>query len=101
MDRNYDVIIEAIIDIIWGHLKKKPGVANFADIVKIPTIFIKTTLKDSKNVSRIRKCFTMQFIFVFLDITKASDFWRKKADVSTERVGHMIYMFFKSTLDKI
>ena len=91
MDRNYDVIIEVIIDIIWGHLKKKPGVANFADIVKIATIFIKTTLKDSKQVSRIRKCF----------ITKASDFWRKKADVSTEGVNHMIYMFLKFTLDKI
>ena len=33
----------------------------------------------------------MQFIFVFLDIAKASDFWRKKADVSTE--PHDLYVF--------
>ena len=32
---------------------RKPGVAIFADIIKIVTMFIKTILKDSRKVKRI------------------------------------------------
>ena len=45
MDRNYDV---------RAFILKRPTVANFADIIIIATMFIKTTFKDSKNVKRIR-----------------------------------------------
>ena len=45
MDRYYDVI---------NFISKRPRVANFADIIKIVTIFIKTTFKDSKTFKRIR-----------------------------------------------
>ena len=31
-----------------------PSVANFADIIKIATVSIKTTFKDSDKVKRIR-----------------------------------------------
>ena len=34
---------------------KKLIVADFADIIKIATIFVKTIFKDSKKVKRIRK----------------------------------------------
>ena len=34
---------------------KRPGVAIFANIIKIVTIFIKTIFKDSRKVKRIRK----------------------------------------------
>ena len=33
---------------------RRPDVAIFADIIKIVTIFIKTTLKDSRKIRRIR-----------------------------------------------
>ena len=33
---------------------RRPGVANFPDIIKVATIFIKTTFKDSNIVQRIR-----------------------------------------------
>ena len=33
---------------------KRPGVATLADIIKIETTFIKTILKDSRKVRRIR-----------------------------------------------
>ena len=33
---------------------RRPGVAIFADIIKIVTMFIKTILKDSRKVRRIR-----------------------------------------------
>ena len=33
---------------------RRPRTANFADIIKVAIIFIKTTLKDSKKVKRIR-----------------------------------------------
>ena len=50
MDRNYDVITffqKAL-------LLRKPGVAIFADIIEIVTMFIKTILKISGKVRRIR-----------------------------------------------
>ena len=34
---------------------RRSGVANFADIIKVATMFIKTTLKDSKKSKGIRK----------------------------------------------
>ena len=33
---------------------RRPRVTNFADIIKIATMFIKTTVKDSQKVKRIR-----------------------------------------------
>ena len=33
---------------------RRPGVANFADITKTVTMFIRKTFKDSKKVKRIR-----------------------------------------------
>ena len=50
MGRNYDVI--NFFQNIF--LLRRPGVAIFADIIKIVTMFIKTTLKDSIKVRRIR-----------------------------------------------
>ena len=33
---------------------RRPGIAIFADIIKIVTMFIKTIIKDWKKVKRIR-----------------------------------------------
>ena len=52
---------------------RRPAVANFADIIKIPTI-IKKSFKDSKKVKRIRNCVQMQSTSVFLGIAKFADF---------------------------
>ena len=44
----------------------------------------------------------MQYISVFLDITKFADFRLKNADVSrTLGVSHVIPMFFESSLGKV
>ena len=48
--RNYDVITIISESLYF----KKPKVTNFPDIIKIATMFIKATLKDSKKVKRIR-----------------------------------------------
>ena len=45
---------------------RRPRAAHFANIIKIATMFIKTTLSDSNNL-RIK----MQSLAVFLDIKKA------------------------------
>ena len=50
MGRNYDVII--FFQNIF--VLRRAGVAIFADIIKIVTMFIKATLKDSRKVKRIR-----------------------------------------------
>ena len=50
MDRNYDVITFFTKNLYF----KKAGVTIFADIIKIVTMFIKTILKDSRKVRRIR-----------------------------------------------
>ena len=53
-------------------ISRRPGIANFADIIKILTMFIKKVFKDSKKVKRFRsyepKC------SLFSDITKFADF---------------------------
>ena len=50
MDRNYD-IITFISKYVYF---KKAGVAIFADIVKIVTIFIKTIIRYSRKTKRIK-----------------------------------------------
>ena len=48
MDRNYDVIT-----FFLNTLVLMPGVAIFADIIKIATMFIRTIIQDSRKVERI------------------------------------------------
>ena len=44
----------------------------------------------------------MQSVFVFLGITKSADFRSKNADVSrSQRVCHVIHIFFGSSLGKV
>ena len=50
MDRNYDVITFFSKKLF----SRRPGIAIFADIIKIVIIFIKTILEDSRKVRRIR-----------------------------------------------
>ena len=49
MDRNYYVITFFENTFIL----RRPRVVNFADIIKIATIIIKTTFKDSKKVKEL------------------------------------------------
>ena len=37
------------------YILKRPKITNFANIIKITTMFIKTTFKDWKKVKRIEK----------------------------------------------
>ena len=46
MDRNYDVMTK-----YFGF--RRPGVAIFADIIKIVTVFIKTIIKDSIKLKQL------------------------------------------------
>ena len=55
---------------------RRTRVANFSNIIKIATTFIKTTFRDSKKVNKIRK------------------FWLENADVSrTQEVFHIMYIY--------
>ena len=42
---------------------RRPGVTSFADIIKISTMFVKTTFKDSKKVRRIRLCKRIRIMY--------------------------------------
>ena len=68
MDRNYKVII------IFQNtfILRRPRVANFAEIIKVSTMFIKTTFKDSKKLKELEiflKIMKKRSISVFLDVT--------------------------------
>ena len=79
-----------------------PRVGNFADIIKISTIFIERTFKDSKKVERIWNYVLQCNIYLYFSITKVSDFYWKNTDVSrTQGVCHVIYMFIGSSLGKV
>ena len=72
MYRNYDVItfFQNIL------ILRRPGVAIFADIIKIVTTFIKKIIKDSRKVKRMRNYLiqSIQSVSVFLDVAKFADF---------------------------
>ena len=73
---------------------------NFANIIKIATMFIKILFKDSKNNYKL--CSKMQSATVFPDITKVAAFCSKKAYVSrTHGACQVIYMFSGSSLVKV
>ena len=79
-----------------------PGVAIFADIIKIITRFINQIFKDSRKAIRIRNYVLKRNLFAFYDRTKFSDFRWKIADVSrSQGVCHMIHIFFGSFLGKV
>ena len=50
MDRNYDVIAAFSKNLFL----RRPGEITFADIINIVTMFIKTIVKDSRKLRRIR-----------------------------------------------
>ena len=52
MDRNYEVIFSS--KSLYFKANFASQVANFADIIRIATMFIKATFKDSKKVKKIR-----------------------------------------------
>ena len=60
-------------------------------------------LKNKKLYKKLQKlCIKMQSIPVFPDMTKVADFRWKNADVSrTQKVYHVIYLFFGSSLGKV
>ena len=97
MDRNYDVLT-----FISKYLfLRRPRVANSADIIKIATMFIKTTFKDSKKLKELEIIYSNKSKSVFLEITKVADFpW--KNDVNRSKgVCYVSYIFFGSFLSKV
>ena len=61
----------------------RPGVADFADIIKIVITLIKTTFISSIMVKKNKLCSKMQFLHAFLDATKIVNL-RGKMLMSTE-----------------
>ena len=53
---------------------RRPGVAIFANIIKIVIMFIKTICRDSSKVKRVIDFLSNGFIFVSLDLAKFTDF---------------------------
>ena len=95
-------IIYHVIPFISKYLYlRRPGVAIFADIMKILTDFIIAIYKDSRKV-KINRSYASKYnqsISVFLDIAKVADFRWKNADISrTQGECHVIHIFFGSSL---
>ena len=70
MDSNYDVITF----ILEYFILKRLRLTNFADIIKIATLFIKILIKNSNKIKRVIN-YTLKYRYtVFLDITEVADF---------------------------
>ena len=61
----------------------RPEVANFVDVIKIVTMFIKKKFKVSKKLKELKLMYQNESISVFSDIAKFSGFRLKNVDVST------------------
>ena len=74
----------------------RPEVANFVDVIKIVTMFIKKNLKSQKKLKELKLMYQNESISVFSDIAKFSGFGLKNVDVSTTQgVYHVIHIFFQ------
>ena len=77
-------------------------VAIFAGIIKIVTLFIKTTHKDSRKIKRIRNYVSKWRLYLYFLITNIWQFLVKNSDVSrTQGMCHVIHIDFGSSLSKI
>ena len=61
MERKYDVIGFFQNRLIL----RRPGVVIFADIIKIVTMFIKTVIKDSRKVKRIKNDVSKPSLYLY------------------------------------
>ena len=77
-----------------------PGVANFIELIKIKTMFVKTKFKGSnKDLKSYKWNIKVHSISAFLVITKVADFRWRNADVRrTQRVCNMIYILLEDYL---
>ena len=81
---------------------RRLGVAIFAGIIKIVTLFIKTTHKDSRKIKRIRNYVSKWRLYLYFLITNIWQFLVKNSDVSrTQGMCHVIHIDFGSSLSKI
>ena len=98
MDKNYDAIAFFQKNLILRRLR----VAIFAGIIKIVTLFIKTTHKDSRKIKRIRNYVSKWCLYLYFLITNIWQFLVKNSDVSrTQGMCHVIHIDFGSSLSKI
>ena len=80
----------------------RTGIALFADIIKTVTMFVKTILKDSRKVRRIRNHISKWNLYLYFLIEQNLMISSKKADVSrTPGVCHVIRIVFGSSLGKV
>ena len=61
----------------------RPEVANFVDVIKIVTMFIKKNLKSQRKLKELKLMYQNESVSVFSDIAKFSGFRLKNVDVST------------------
>ena len=81
MGRSYDVITFTSIYFIL----RRPGVDNFADIIKIVTIFVKKIFKDSRKVKRITNYVLKCNLYLYLLIKQNLMISGEKILMSAER----------------
>ena len=73
---------------------RSPGEANFADIIKTVTMFIKKVFEDSKKVEKLEIMYQNAIYICIFWYTKICWFPMKNADVSTiQGVCHVIHIF--------
>ena len=96
MDKNYNVITFISKCIFLG----KPRVANFFDMIKIATMFIRKTFRDSKIVERIRNYVLKCNLYLYFLILQKLLIFGEKILMSAElrgvsRVLYAFWIFFK------
>ena len=84
------------------YILRRPGVASFAYIIKILTMFLETIFKYSRKVKRIRNYVSKCNLYLSFLILQIPDFWWKDADVSrTQGLCHVIHIFCGPSLGKV
>ena len=91
MDRSYDVIT---------FILRRAGVAIFADIINVVTIFIKVIFKDSRKVKRLRNYVSKCNPYLFFSYSKICSFpvknsWCQQKSRGVWRDSYIFRTFFR------
>ena len=88
---------------IMTFLLRRPRVTNFPDIIKVSTMFIKTTFNDSKKVKPIGNYALKRNLYLYFLIKQkllisVKKYWRQQNSKGVSRDLYIFWSFFRQVM---
>ena len=94
--------MKSLAEIMTFHLRR-PRVTNFPDIIKVSTMFIKTTFNDSKKVKPIGNYALKRNLYLYFLIKQkllisVKKYWRQQNSKGVSRDLYIFWSFFRQVM---